>query len=118
MSQKFRSLNDPWPWPRKIGVRVHYIHTVIAHCRYIGPMRVGKKLSRLISSLLQAKTARHNDHDLRSPLENVIPMYANGIGPLTGEFVDTACNADHFWHPMTTTVDGIDPFHAKHSRAG
>jgi hypothetical protein len=39
----------------------------------------------LIGSFLQTKAARHNYHDLRFPLENVLPQYANGIGSVCTE---------------------------------
>jgi len=116
MSQKLRSLNDPWPWACEIGVRVHNIHTVIAYRWKISPTGIGRYLPGLIGSFFQTKAARHDYHDLRPPLENILPQDANGIGPLTPEFVDSPSNLDHFRHPMTTAIDGVDPFHAKDPR--
>src|SRR6266849_1816696 len=71
-----------------------------------------------MSGLFQTKAARHNDQYLRPPLQNVLPQYTNGIGPLTPKLVDAARDANHLRNPVAAAIDRIYPFHAKDSRPG
>src|SRR3974377_594176 len=113
MSEKFGSLNDPRPRPCEIGVCVHRVNAVCAHGWKLVPTRVTGELPNLICRLIQTKAARHNDQYLWPPLQDLVPSYANGVGSVTPEFIDAASNLHHFRHPVTATINGVYPFHAK-----
>ena len=63
------------------------------------------------------EAAGHHNYDLGRPPNNVVPRDTNGIGVLTAELVHTAGEPDHFRHPVTAAVHGLQPLHTENPRA-
>src|SRR5207302_7244830 len=87
MREKLGSLDDPWSRPRKIRARIHRIDLVFPDGRQIGPTGIFEQSSCVARGRFQITTARHDDQQLRGPLQNVLPGNANRIGPYAPEFI-------------------------------
>ena len=113
MSKKLGPIDNPRSRASEVGVRIHGVHAAVPDRRKRGRARIAEKLSSLLGCLCQLATTGHDDQDFWRPLQHVTPRYANGIRALSPEFIDAARDPHHLGHPMTGTVDRIDPFHTE-----
>src|SRR5438477_3964359 len=99
--QQLRPIDDSGPRAREIRARVYGVNTARSDRRQIERRRIGEEVVRLIRGLVQMEAARHDDYDLGSPTNNVVPRDAYGIGALTAELVHATGKPDHFRDPVT-----------------
>src|SRR5262249_52796948 len=116
MSEELRSLDDPGPGTRKIRARVNRVDAIISHRRKLSPTGICEQLRGRTRSLIQIAAARHDDQDIRRPVQNVPPRNADGIRAQASKIVLATRNLDHLRHPVPTAIHPVHPLHAEYSR--
>src|SRR5439155_14258342 len=116
MREKFCSFNDPRPRTRKIRVCIDHVHAIVLYGWKIGPARICEQLLCMISHLFEAHAARHDNQNLRCPLQNIRPGDADRFGSRSPKVVSATGEEDHFWYPVAAAINRVQPLHTKHPR--
>src|SRR5712692_2416941 len=110
--QYFNSSSNTWSGSRKVAAGIDGNNAAADNCWQPVPALGKRKTPEFVCSPLKIVAERHDNNDPGSGSEYLIPLGAKTRLADLAHHIDSACDFDHFRHPMPGNEGRVQPFEA------